>query len=284
MEINVQLGSRHSVSLIPSLTIVTFDKQANASFYDYTTKRLEGRYNYVLSEAALMYGYYTYEDTDQTREALLFGDVTVFTRTAGLGFRRTINDIVVTSLRLGYSRMDFHGGAEENYSGPVYEGGVDLDLSDVTVLSATIRREPFQSFFVNSNYYLNLDLGLRLTQQIGPNTYWQVGGSIGRNDYATPIDVRVTPTTPPEEDSNMNGLIDGFEALLPSQGVKRSDRSRSFEIATGFRLRQALRLLISYNHEWRDSNIQQISVTGGLIDPNKYQVDTISMRFEFGLL
>src|SRR4029077_12492471 len=93
MEIGVSVGPRHGFSLLPGYSRTTFTGLVSGLGqivdYGYTTRTLEGRYNYKLNEPTTLYGYSEIEGTDQT----LTGspDVTIRSRSFGVGLTRTVN-------------------------------------------------------------------------------------------------------------------------------------------------------------------------------------------------
>jgi hypothetical protein len=283
MELTVDLGARNGFSLIPRYSSVSFDEDDEASFFNYRRRELEFRYNYRLDPSSQVYAYYSFEDTDQNREQLLYGDVAVTSRSAGVGWARALHPALVGRLAAGYRSMEFEGGGEQNFSGAMVRGGVSWRLSEATALDLTVGRLPYQSFFVNSNFYVNTQARLVLRQQLGQRTFWQIGVGAQRNAYPEAVDIAVTPTTDPALDADMDGLVDAFESLEMSQGVKRRDRVLSVEAGAGYQPAPSLRLFLGYNFESRGSNIQQES-SGSIIDPFDYDVRRLVFRLEAGWL
>jgi hypothetical protein len=281
MEIRVDLGARDGFSIIPTYSSVNFQESAQAVFYDYTTHGLEARYNHLMSSATTLYAAYGLEATEQTRESSVFGDVTVDTHRAGIGLTRTLNRAVQASAFVGYSQMTFTGGADSDYSGLVFNAGTHWLVSDVTRLDLTIAEQPYQSFYVNNNYYLNRLLSARLTRQVGENIILFGGGSYENNSYSDDLDVT------------------GFESSFcepptaagdcPSAGERRRDRALHVELGVGFQVRPTMRWLVGYNRDVRQTNTQQrlVSDQGEFIkfyDPFDYQVDRLYVRLELGWL
>ncbi len=267
LELDFEFNPRHGVSLIPRYSSVRFDQPGEAAFFSYSTRGLEGRYNYRLTEASVLYGYYGYDGTDQRRDQLLIDDVTVTSRSFGVGLRRTINDLVVTEFAGAYEKMQFAGGLGRDYVGPVLTANAEVELNELAVLNVSVGRRAYQSFFANNSYYLSTEASVRLIQQLGRSIFWQISARYEENTY--PDRLKILP---------------GFDSLRPSEGVRRRDKSFEADVGAGFKLRQALRLFIGYNFDRRGSNIVQDANPGGMIDPFKYQVNRIIFRVEAGWL
>jgi hypothetical protein len=159
-----------------------------------------------------------------------------------------------------------------------------LAPTDALHFDLTLRRNAYQSFFVNNNFYINLEGRLRMIRQVGRAGFWQVGLGLQQNDYGDPVDVRLTPDTPPSEDADNDGYIDLFEAFLPSQGVVRKDRAAFADLGAGIRLRPTLRLLVGYNYQRRDSNMVQDLGAAGFIETFDYTTNRVYFTFEMGIL
>ena len=132
MEIGVNSGGRQGFSLIPSYSRSSFTGISESVRYGYTTRKLEGRYNYRVSEASTLYGYYGVERTTQNQAG--FEDLGIHSRSFGLGIRRMVNEKVVTLMSVGYQALDFQGGGGQNFGGlivvcavPVHAHGHALD-------------------------------------------------------------------------------------------------------------------------------------------------------------
>ena len=137
---------------------------------------------------------------------------------------------------------------------------------------------------------------LHLTHQIGRNVFWDTSIGFLNNHYADPLDISVTPETPPDLDCNPmvpdpanpgqlicggDGRIDAYESLQPSVGRRRHDRVYRAEVGAGWQISPLLRLFIGYNSERRRSNVEQI-VSGQTVDPFAYSVNRILFRLEAG--
>jgi hypothetical protein len=291
MEINLRLGARGGLSLIPRYAKVSFDERGDEKFFSYTKREFETRLNYSLSSPTTVYLFYAVEDTDQNREQLLFGDVNQEAGTVGVGLRRMVNRDLTGQFSAGYRSVAFKGGAGRNFAGPVLDASGTWRLADGATFALSLRRQAYQSFFVNNNYYVNNEIRLRLTRQVGLNFYWDASAAYGRNLYADPLDIRVTPATPPEADCDTldmgvcvgDGIIDAFASLAPSVGRRRRDQIARLEIGAGFLILRTLRVFLGYNLDRRGSNIEQLT-SGGIIEPFDYRVNRIFVRVAAGWL
>ena len=283
MTITQRFGARQGISVIPRFGTTRFDEKGEAAFFSSRQRGLEGRYNLDLTPATRLYGFYGSDITDQDRNQVLFRDVRSTTRSAGIGLRRTANQRVVTSASLGYESAEFTGGADEDFSGPVMDLSINGLMSDVLGLSVALRRQPYPSYFVNNNYYVNETGRVQFTHQIGRRVYYTVAMIASGNVYSEPLDIAVTPETPPGLDGNGNGLVDDFESLVPSLGRRRIDRLRRAEVGAGFQFHPSVRLIVGYNLERRRSNMDQLS-RGAIIDPFGYDINVVFFRIEAGWL
>ncbi|MFQ5877219.1 MAG: outer membrane beta-barrel protein [Acidobacteriota bacterium] len=287
LEVNVDVGGRHGFSLIPRLSIVDFKGTGEAVFFNFRRRGLEGRYNYRLTPQTTLFGLYSFEDTGQNREQVLFGDVSIASRAAGIGARRVINEAVVSEVVVGYRSLEFADTEGADFAGPT----LDLDTvwrpTDVTRVRLSLLREPFQSFYVNNNYYVSEQARLTLTRQVGHSTYWQVAGSYFENAYSDPLDIS---TADPDLDPDHDGRIDLFqdrfcdgEDRCPSFGKRRRDRIVRLEAGIGHRFRQGLRAFLGYNFEGRRSNMEEQSA-GEFFDRFRYTVNRFLFRLQVGWL
>jgi hypothetical protein len=197
--------------------------------------------------------------------------------------RRTINQEVVTSISAGYKSINFRGGSRSDFAGPILAANATWQLGDAAQLSLSLGHQAYQSFFVNNNYYLDSGANIRLLYQFGYNTYLDVSLGHLSNAYADPLDISVTPDTPPDLDRDGNGRIDNYEPLPPSVGRRRRDGVDRLTVGVGFQPLRTLRLFIGYNGERRASNIEQLT-SGGVFDPFDYSVNRIVFRIEAGWL
>jgi hypothetical protein len=276
LELQWDVSGRSGFSVRPRYSSTHFSETANAVFYNYNTTGLEGRYNHRLSPETIFYVSYSQEQTDQSRTgASLFGDVTVDTQRAGVGLTRTVNRAVTARAFVGYTREDFTGGAPSDFSGLTMDVGAGWLLTDVLHLDLSLRQEPYQSFYINNNYYLNRLANLTVTRQMGQRILLRAGLGFEQNDYSDALEV--TPD---------------FQALLcsandpsdcPSAGTVRRDRVVRYEAAVAYQLRPTMRWSLGYNHESRDSNVVHWLVDPGTFyDPFDYRAGRLYVRFEMG--
>ena len=249
LEIGVNLGARQGISLLPSYSRSSFSGISNSIQYTYTARKLEGRYNYRLSEAATFYGYYNLDSDTQTQ--LDIQDLRIRSRSSGLGLTRTVNEAVVTQVSAGYQTMEFEGGMGRNFSGPVVDAGASWLVSDGTRVEFGIVRRPYSSVYTDNNYYVDNEVRGRLTFQIGASTYADVAAAALRNVYA------------------------------PQSGPRRQDRLIRLEIGIGHQFLRTLRGYIGATSENRRSNVEQ--VIGGVdVDPFHIRVNRLLFRLEAG--
>lgn len=265
LEFGLSLGTRHGFSLLPSYTRSNFTGLAFTGLtgpgiipgaaqiveYGYTTRRIEGRYNYKLTEPTTLYGYSAFEGTTQTLTGVQ--DVDIQSRAIGLGLTRTINENLVTTLSAGYETLDFVGGIGPNFSGPVGEANIAWQVADVTRIDVGLLRKPFASIYADSNYYLATEGRARLTRQLGRSTYMDAGATLMEHQY------------------------------FPLQGLGRRERLIRLEVGTGHQILKNLRAYFGLNYERRESNVLQLSATGGS-DPFHYELHRILFRIEAGWL
>jgi hypothetical protein len=187
------------------------------------------------------------ERTDQHRDQAPLSEVGITSRTVGVGLRRIINQAVVTSFSGGYQSMEFTGGANRDFNGAVLDATATWILTDTTRIEVHGRRQPYQSFFGNNNFYVNNFGGIRIVQQVGRSLYAIVSGSYQTNLY-------------PERE--------------PSLSARRRDRDRSLEFGVGYRFLPSLRVFVGYNSNRRDSKFESAD----------YDVNRMTFRLEMGWL
>jgi hypothetical protein len=296
LELTVKAGARNGLSILPRYSSVSFQDQGEAAFFSYRRKEVEARFSRALSEPTTLYGSYTVDRTDQEREQVFFGDVSLDARTVGVGLRRKLNEQVVTSVTGGYKTITFKGGSKSNFAGPVLDGHTTWRLDDATLLELTLMRQAYQSFYVNNNYYLDQEARIRVMRQLGHSLFLDASVASLNNVYADPLDISVTPETPSDLDCNTktvdangdticvgDGRIDSYEPLAPSVGRRRRDRVYRLQIGAGWQVLRTLRFFIGYNGERRSSNMEEIS-SSGLFDPFDYSVNRVFFRIEAGWL
>ena len=249
VEIGLNFGARNGVSLIPSYARTSFAGISDTLQYAYSTRRIEGRYNYRLSVPTTFYGYSAYESNTQNQTGV--EQIQFYTRVSGFGLTRSINETVVTQLSAGYQTMDFQGATDQRFSGPIVDGAAGWLLSDATRLEFGVLRHPYASVYTGNNYYIDTEGRLRLTLQVGSGTYLNAGVTGVRNVYA------------------------------PQVGQRRRDRLIRFEVGLGHQFLRTLRGYIGATSENRRSNVEAM-VGGEVVDPFHYRVDRLVFRLEAG--
>ena len=169
----------------------------------------------------------------------------------GLGVTRTVNESVVTQMSAGYETMDFEGGPGSNFSGPVVDASANWLVSDGVRVEFGIVRRPYPSVYLSNNYYVDEESRGRLTFQIGPSTYADVGVGELRNVYA------------------------------PQSGPRRRDRLIRLELGVGHQFLRTLRGYIGATSENRRSNLEQ-TILGEEVDPFHIRVNRLLFRLEAG--
>ena len=269
---------------MPRRSTVDFDQQANAAFYDYEREGFEARYSHRMDPATVSFMSLSLDQTNQQRETAFFGDVDVTTHNVSVGLQRTFSGVTAAAFVVGYETQDYQGGGADDFTGAVFNINMNWNASDVCRFDVTVGRQPFQSFFVNNNFYVNDELRFGILQQVGLRTYWQGGIGFQKNAYGDPVDIRVTADSPPGSDLDNDGNIDAYESLLPSQGVIRLDRSLSLNLAGGIRLVPSLRLTVGYNYDVRTSNMEQALVPGKTLNRSTTPSTASDLRIEAGAL
>ena len=281
LEMDVKAGARQEFSVIPRYSTVSFQDAGAAKFFSYDRRGVEARYGFQITETTQIGVFYDYELTHQSREQVFFGQVDVVERNAGLRASRHLGSGVDGVMTIGYKTMRFGNGGAGDFGGLSLNTSASWRITDWTRVDLSLDRQPYQSYFVNNNYYVNDRLRAGITEQLGRVTFWQGSVTVFRNRYASDLDVRVSPSTPPEEDADHNGYIDAYESLLPSQGVRRNDHGYSVEVGIGLVPQMRVRTFLGYNYEARDSNIEQDGVSGAF-DPFHYKVNRLLVRVEVG--
>jgi len=263
MELGLTLGVRHAFFLLPSYSRSSFTGFVSnlgpgpgaglgrIVDYGYTTRAIEGRYSYKLSEPTSLYGYSATEGTTQTLTGVR--DVRIQSRSIGLGMTRTLDEGLVTQLSAGYQGLDFDGGRGRNFSGPVAEASIIWQVAEVTRLDFGVLRKPYASIYADSNYYVATEGRARWTRQMGRSSYVDAGAMLQENQY------------------------------VPFQGVGRTERLIRLEAGTGHQFIKNLRGYIGLQLEQRESNVLQMSGSVGS-DPFQYRLHRLLFRLEAGWL
>jgi len=255
LELDLSLGVRHALSLLPSYSRSSFSGfnsgLAQIVDYGYTTRAIEGRYTYKLSEPTSVYGYTAVEGTTQTLTGT--PDLDIRSHSVGVGLRRTINENLVSQMSAGYQTLDFEGGRGRSFSGPVGEASIACQVSNSTLIDFGVLRKPYASIYADSDYYIATEGRVRWIRQLGGSFYIDAGALLQRSQYD------------------------------PLQGVGRTDRLIRLEAGAGHQFKKNLRGYLGLNVEQRESNVLQMS--GGVgADPFHYQLHRILFRLEVGWL
>jgi hypothetical protein len=255
LEFDMSLGVRHALSLLPSYSRSSFSGfnsgLGQVVDYGYTTRAIEGRYTYKLSEPTAVYGYSAVEGTTQTLTGT--PDLDIRSLSIGAGLRRTISENLVTQMSAGYQTLDFQGGRGRSFSGPVGEASVACQVSNTTLIDFGVLRKPYASIYATSDYYIATEGRVRWIRQLGSTFYMDAGALLQRSQY------------------------------VPLQGVGRTDRMIRLEFGAGHQFQKNLRAYLGFNVEQRESNVLQMS--GGVgADPFHYQLHRILFRLEAGWL
>jgi hypothetical protein len=284
VEFSLDLGARHRLSLIPRRYDLNFDDSFGPIFYDYQREGYEGRYTFKLSPETQLYLYSISDYTQQDRSQTVYGDVDVDMRTTGVGLQRLTGGIITTGGSIGWEQQDYKGGGGGDYQGVAADVNLGWNATDVMHFDLTFRRNAYQSFFVNNNFYINLESRLRMVRQLGRTAFWQVSLGAAQNDYGDPVDVRMTAAHPPSDDADNDGYVDFFETFLPSQGVVRKDRAAYADVGAGWRLRPTLQFLVGYNYQRRDSNMVQDLGAAGFVESFDYSASRVYFTIAMGIL
>ena len=284
IELSLDMGARHRISLIPRRYELNFDDSFGPIFYDYSRQGYEGRYTFKLSPETQIYAFRIADLTQQDRSQTFYGDVDVDMHTTGVGLQRLTGGIVTTGGSVAWEQQDYQGGGGGDYQGVAADLNFGLNPTDVLHFDLSLRRNAYQSYFVNNNFYINLEGRLRMIRQVGQTAFWQVGLGLQQNDYGDPVDVSMTPANAPSDDADNDGYIDVFEGFLPSQGVVRKDRAAFADLSAGWRLRPTMRFLVGYNYQRRDSNMLQDLGAAGFIETFDYSASRVYFTLEMGIL
>jgi len=272
LDMEFRFGARQRLTVSPRYTKSRFADPVQAFNLDYETQAVDARYGFQVTRPSEFYFLYTREDTTQARTTLFFSEATLVTEAAGIGFRRSVNDNVVTSFSTAYTSVDVLG-RDSDFAGLSFEAEGNWNLTDLMQVNVRGQRRPFQSFFLNNGFYVNNLLSARLIHQIGSRTYWQLFASYQINDY-------------PEETAAPG------DVWLPSLGVNRRDKTVGVELGVSYRFSSSMRAFIGYNYRQRESNMRQCEETntidnvceGEVIAPFNFTDDRIILRLEAGWL
>jgi len=275
VEVGCNLGARQGVSVVWNYNSVQFQGD-EAGFYNYRGHGLQARYNYRVSNATTTYVYAGEDNTQQERFTPVEETIDVDTLSAGVGLNQVLNRSVTTSFMAGYQAINYTGGSVSDYRGAVLSANATWLLSDVTRLSFLVRRQPYSSFYLNNNYYLNRAVGVNLTRQSGASWYWRVGGGFENNTYSDPLDITGFEFA-------YCGLDASNTLVCPSAGAIRRDRAWRLEGGVGGQASRTVRWFVGYTTQSRSSNILQADADG-FGDPFAYNVNRLFLRIEVGWL
>jgi len=253
MDLGVRLGLRQGFSLLPSYSHSAFSGLVSGFGqvvdYGYTTKAIEGRYNYKLREPTTVYLYSVVDRTLQTMSDA--PDVTIRANTVGLGLTRTLHAVIVTQVSAGYETMQFEGGVGDGFSGMVGEANVSWEMGNLNRFNVSVLRKPYASIYLGSNYYMATVGQVRWTRQLWRSSYLDAAAAIQQSDF------------------------------VPVQGVGREERLIRMEVGLGHEFLRHLRGYVGFNVEQRESNVLQM--TGGVgADPFNYELHRFIFRIEAG--
>lgn len=272
VEVGMNAGVRQAVSVVWNYDSTQFENNELTGLFNFRGHGLEGRYNYQLSPDTKAYLFYGRSLTVQARDTGVDVDV----MTTGIGLEKTLNRSVVTQVMAGYQEMDFTGAGPENYAGPVLSASAAWQIDEITRVAFSVRRQPYQSFYLNNNFYLDRNLSVSLARQVGSTAYWTVGVELENNRYSAPLDASESPPIYCMDDGN-GGLT------CPSDGVRRRDRGWRLQAGMGFQMSRSVRAFLGYNYQVRSSNMLQ-AFPEGFSDPFNYTVNRLLFRIEVGVL
>jgi hypothetical protein len=242
----------------------TFSGSSSEDFlYDQESKTLSSRYVLTSSPENQYYLGFNLQRVQQTRGVFQALQPTDYQRrSAGVGLRRLIAPDLSSQLWIAYEKTRFTGDIQGvPFHGVSLEGALISQLTVTSQAHLKLRRGPLQSYFNVNAYYLNEMIQLAFEQKLGLRLAARFQGGYQRNSY--PEAIRIAATSPEEQalDGDGNGVIDAYEYLLPSEGVKRKDtvRSQSFELLYDFM--RGLRLTLGVHRDSARSNIHAVGCT-----------------------
>lgn len=272
VEAGVDLGARQSVSAVWSYNSSQFQESDEVGVFNYRGYGLQARYNYKLSAESSAYLYYGADTMTQVRDT---EQVEYAGKGEGIGFTQVLSRAVTTSVTAGYQVLDASGAVESAYHGPTITGNASWLIGDATRLNFTIRRVPYQSFYLNNSYYLNRSFTVEAMHQVGLSSYWRLVGAYEQNRYSDPLNI-----------SGFESIYcrdDGDGPICPSKGVVRRDTAWRAEAGFGVQISRIARWYVGYNWQSRSTNLLQADVQG-FGDPFSYDVNRYFFRIEVGWL
>jgi hypothetical protein len=254
LEFDLAVGPRHGFSLMPGYSRSNFNGLISTLGkivdYGYTSRRLEGRYNYKLGEPTTLYLYGAGEEATQTVTAT--PDLDIQSRSAGVGLTRNIHEGVMTNVSAGYQTLTFEGGKGRDYNGPVAEGSVAWQIADLTRLVIEVLRKPYASIYTDSNYYMATEGKVTWTRQLGRDSFMDAGAALLEHEY------------------------------VPDVGLGRKEEIIRLAVGAGHQFQKNLRAYIGLNYDQRESNVVLSGPDGA--DPFQYRLHRIIFKIEAGWL
>jgi len=251
-----ELGATHSVEAGAFQAKTRFETSATADlFTDYGTNNLYFRYVLDSGPQNQIFLSLDRQIIQQTGVDPRLQPEEYRIRSVGAGFRRFTGRDLSSQIRVGYSTTQFTEGLWTPFRGITWEGEVNLAPSPRTQLQVLLRRAPLVSFFNVSAYYLNEMVQLNFNRALTRVLALRLAVGLQRNTFAEPIEVTLdTPGGDLDHDSN--GLIDGFENLLPSEGEIREDRLTDATLMLVWHASRWMDFSVGYRHQQSRSNVE----------------------------
>lgn len=275
VEAGVDLSPRQAISVVWNYNSSQFSEtEEGDTFFNYRGHGLQARYNYKLRPETTGYLYVASDTMSQVRTD---DRVEYEGHGVGLGLVQVLNRVMTTSLVVGYQAMDSSGLVESAYHGPTMNANASWLVGDGTRLTLTVRRVPYQSFFLNNAYYLNRSVLFEVLNQVGVTSFWRLGGGFEQNVYSDPLDVTGLEPVYCSDDGSGG-------SVCPSAGVRRRDTGWRAEGGFGAQFSRTARWFVGYTWQSRTSNLLQADQQGGFGDPFSYDINRYFFRIEVGWL
>ena len=165
-----------------------------------------------------------------------------------LGFERQFDDKNRARLDVGYQSLSFDHSDDSDFSGLVARLRYSRLLSDALSLRGEFRREPIQSSFDVSNYFL-MTLGeasIQL-QPVGSSLYYFAALGIQLNGYPEPTELSVNREFNPRRADSVGA------------SVRRRDTLWSADVGLGVAFSELMSLDLTLVARQRDSNVERLS-------------------------
>ncbi|HKQ97355.1 MAG TPA: outer membrane beta-barrel protein [Candidatus Polarisedimenticolia bacterium] len=273
VEAGVDFGLRQGMSILWNYSSSQYSDIEGLGFSNFRGHGFQARYNYKIRPEASGYLYYGTDTMVQTRDE---GDLNYDGTGVGLGYTQRVGRAITTQVAAGYQVLEATGVVDSSYHGPTATGSASWAVGDTTRLNLGVRRQPFQSFFLNNAYYLNRGVSLELMHQVSLSGYWRVMVGLDQNAYSDELDVTGFESLYCADDGN-GGLV------CPSAGVRRRDRGWHTELGFGAQLSRVSRWYLGYNRDSRTSNLLAADADG-FGDPFAYDTNRYFFRIEVGWL